>query len=134
MLTEKKTQRKSTITENDEEVGICGSKCLTLILLSQTLAPCLLEAARHTVLTFCETACSLEQDFLHNTKKHFAVPMINLSQRQEVSPRPSCGQGPPCGQLVSDVQHLGNIGGISDMSIIYRPASKCCWLHFRSCV
>lgn len=41
----KNTQRKSTITENDEEVGICGSKCFTLIILSQTLAPCLEEAA-----------------------------------------------------------------------------------------
>lgn len=41
----KNTQRKSTIIENDEEVGICGSKCFTLIILSQTLAPCLEEAA-----------------------------------------------------------------------------------------
>lgn len=41
----KNTQRKSSITENDEEVGICRSKCFTLIILSQTLAPCLEEAA-----------------------------------------------------------------------------------------
>lgn len=41
----KNTQRKSTITENDEEVGICGSKCFTLIILSQPLAPCLEAAA-----------------------------------------------------------------------------------------
>lgn len=42
----KNTQRKSTITDNDEEVGICESECFTLIILSQTLAPCLEEVAR----------------------------------------------------------------------------------------
>lgn len=42
----KNTQRKSTITDNDEEVGICESECFTLIILSQTLAACLEEVAR----------------------------------------------------------------------------------------
>lgn len=42
----KNTQRKSTVTDNDEEVGICESVCFTLIILSQTPAPCLEEVAR----------------------------------------------------------------------------------------
>lgn len=41
----KNTQRKSTITANHDEVGICESECFALIILFQTPAPCLEEAA-----------------------------------------------------------------------------------------
>lgn len=92
MLTEKNTQRKSTIAENDEEVGIWGSECFTLIILSLALARCF-GGRGHAVLTFCETACSSERNVFHNTKKRFPVPAINLRESRQFSPLASRSRG-----------------------------------------
>lgn len=43
------------------------------------------------MLTFCETACSLERNVFFKTVKHFAAPAINLCQRRESLPLAGCG-------------------------------------------
>lgn len=62
------------------------------------------------MLTFHETAYSLEQGMFHNNEEHFAPPTIPFSQSHESSPIH--------GQLASAFQHALNTSVISDESIM----------------
>lgn len=78
------------------------------------------------MLTFHETAYSLEQGVFHNNGEHFAPPTIPFSQSHESS---------PIHRQLTSLQHTLNTGVISDESVMRRPVSRASLTTFQvSCV